>query len=363
MAYSVNEIAAALGAEAFGDTEIMVSGVAEPANAQPSDLALAMKPEFVDGLADGKARVAMMWEGADWQSHGLEAAIVAPRPRFAMAEITRRFDPGESYDAGIHPSAVIDPSAEIGDDILIGPFVVVGARAKIGARAVIGAHSFIGADTVLGDDAFLRESVTIGARTEIGDRFIAQPGVRLGGDGFSFVTAEKSAVERARETLGDQGESAAQSWTRIHSIGAITIGDDVEIGSNSVIDRGTVRNTVVGNRTKLDNLVHLAHNVVVGEDSLLCGQVGIAGSTHIGSNVVLGGQVGVGDNISVGDNVICGGGTVVLSKVPAGRVMLGYPAVKMETHLQTYKALRRLPRLFGDFAELKKMVSKSGAND
>ncbi|WP_204114234.1 UDP-3-O-(3-hydroxymyristoyl)glucosamine N-acyltransferase [Shimia biformata] len=363
MAYTVEQIAVALGAKALGATGLLIEGLAEPAGAGPDDLALAMKPGYAAGLAEGKARAAMLWEGADWQALGLEAAIIAPRPRFAMAELTRSFDPGESYGAGIHPSAVIHETAEIAEDVQIGPFVVIGPRARIGAGSVIGPQCFIGADAVLGQGAFLREAVSIGARCTIGDRLIAQPGARVGGDGFSFVTAEVSGVEAARASLGDQGETKSQSWTRIHSVGAVTIGDDVELGMNCTIDRGTIRNTRIGNRTKLDNQVHLGHNVQVGDDCLLCGQVGVAGSTRIGNNVVLGGQVGVNDNISIGDNVICGGATKVFTKIPAGRVMLGYPAVKMETHVEMYKSLRRLPRLLADVAAMKKQVSKRDATD
>jgi UDP-3-O-[3-hydroxymyristoyl] glucosamine N-acyltransferase len=259
--------------------------------------------------------------------------------------------------------AVVDPSAEIGENVSIGPFTMVGARARIGANSIVGPNCSVGADATLGADCFLREQVSIGARATIGDRFIAQPGVRIASDGFSFVTPEKSGVEAARETLGDQGDIKSQTWARIHSLGSVTIGDDVEIGANSCIDCGTIRDTVIGNGVKMDNLVHIAHNVEIGDNTLLAGQVGIAGSTKIGKNVVFGGQCGVSDNITVGDNVIAGGGTKMMSKVPAGRVVLGYPAVKMETHLEMYKGLRRLSRLFEDVSALKAAISKTDSND
>ena len=167
----------------------------------------------------------------------------------------------------------------------------------------------------------------------------------IGSDGFSFVTAEKSGVEEARESLGKTHGTKNQSWTRIHSLGSVQIGDDVEIGANTCVDRGTIRDTSIGTGTKLDNLVHIAHNVQIGRDCLLCGMVGVAGSVRIGDRVVLGGQVGVSDNIFIGDDVIAGGGTRILTNAPAGRVLLGYPAVKMDTHIELQKALRRLPRL------------------
>jgi UDP-3-O-[3-hydroxymyristoyl] glucosamine N-acyltransferase len=253
---------------------------------------------------------------------------------------------------------VVDPTAEIGEGAAIGPFVVIGRAARIGRRARIASHVSVGAEAQVGDDALLLEGVRIGSRVRIGHRFIAQPGAVVGSDGFSFVTPEKSGVERVRESLGDQGEITAQSWTRIHSLGAVEIGDDVEIGANTAIDRGTIRATRIGRGTKLDNLVHIGHNVEVGEDCLLCGQVGIAGSARIGNRVVMGGQCGVNDNIFVGDDVVAGGRHQDLHQCPAGRVLLGSPAVKMEAHVEMMKALRRLPRLFEQVRALAESGSK-----
>lgn len=363
MAYTIAEIAEALGAKVFGASDLSVSGAAEPASAGPADLALAMKPEFAEGLARGRARAAIVWDGADWEAMGLDAAIVVPRPRYALSGLTRLLDPGPEIAPGIHPTVVIDPAARIGDGAAIGPFVVIGRGVRIGERARIAAHVSVGAQTVIGDDALILEGARIGARVTIGNRFICQPGAVIGADGFSFVTPEKSAVEAARETLGDRGDAVNQSWTRIHSVGTVEIGDDVEIGANATIDRGTIRATRIGRGTKLDNLVHLGHNVEVGEDTLLCGQVGIAGSARIGSRTVLGGQCGVSDNIFVGDDVVAGGASKMFTNVPNGRVVLGSPAMKMETHVEAMKNLRRLPRLFRDVKALQKAVPKAGDND
>lgn len=363
MGHTIDQIAQALGAKAVGTTSLEVARVAEPAMAGPNDLALAMKPDFAAALPEGEARAAMLWEGADWQALGLEAAILAPRPRFAMAGLSALMDPEPAPAAGSHPAASVDPSAQLGDGVSIGPLAVIEAGAQIGAGSVIGASCFVGRDAVLGQGARLREHVSIGARVQIGARFIAQPGVRVGGDGFSFVTPEQSAVERVRDTLGNAGSGAAQAWARIHSLGSVRIGDDVELGANSCIDRGTVRDTTIGNGCKVDNLAQIGHNVTIGDDCMICAQVGVAGSTRIGNNVVLGGQTGVSDNVFIGDNVITGGATKVLSNVPAGRVMLGYPAVKMDKQIELHKLLRRLPRLFTDVASMKKAVAKRGQTD
>ncbi|MEH7826890.1 UDP-3-O-(3-hydroxymyristoyl)glucosamine N-acyltransferase [Gemmobacter denitrificans] len=358
MSHTIRDIATALGAEAAGNLDLRVTRAAEPQAAGPDDLALAMDPKYAGGLARGKARAALLWQGADWQDLGLEAAIFAPRSRVAMAGLTTMMDPGPDIAAGIHPMTVIDPTARIAEDAAIGPFVVIGAGVTIGPRARIAAQVSIAEGASLGADALILQGARIGARVTIGDRFICQPGAVIGADGFSFVTPERSGVEEIRATLGHREEIRQQSWTRIHSLGAVTIGDDVEIGANACIDRGTIRDTSIGSGSKLDNLVHIGHNVQVGRDCLLCGQVGIAGSSRIGDRVVLAGQCGVNDNIFVGDDVIAGGATKIFTNAPAGRVLLGYPAVKMETQMEINKALRRLPRMAAQLAELQKSVSK-----
>jgi len=363
MQFTLQQIADALGAPAEGNTSLTILRAAEPKDAGPTDLAMAMAPKYAEALAEGQARCAVLWEGADWRALGLEGAVFVGRPRMAMAGITTMLDRGQGVAPGIHSSAVVDPTAEIAGDVSIGPLAVVGPRARIGSGTVIGAQCHVGMDVVLGQNCLLREMVSIGARAIIGDRFIAQPGARIGGDGFSFVTPEVSGVENVRKTMGDAGDAKAQSWLRIHSLGAVQIGNDVEVGANCTIDNGTIRNTVIGDGSKLDNLVHVGHNTQVGRDCLLCGQTGVSGSVEIGNNVVLGGQTGVVDNIFIGDGVIAGGGTKILSNVPAGRVIMGYPGVKMETHTEIYKAQRRLPRMARDVEALKKTVFKPSSSD
>lgn len=351
MAHTLAEIAEALGAEGAGDLSLTVSAAAEPASAGPDDLALAMDPKYADGLGKGRARAALLWQGADWKALGLQAAIFAPRGRLAMAGLTRLMDAGPVIAPGIHAMAIVDPTAKIGPGAAIGPFVVIGAGVSIGPNARIASHVSIADEAQIGADALILQGARIGARVVIGDRFICQPGAVIGADGFSFVTPEKSGVEEIRQTLGQREAISAQSWIRIHSLGAVTIGNDVEIGANACVDRGTIRDTAIGDGTKLDNLVHIGHNVQVGRDCLLCGQVGIAGSSRIGNRVVLAGQCGVNDNIFVGDDVIAGGGTKIFTNAPAGRVLLGYPAVKMEAHLDMQKALRRLPRMMKNLSQ------------
>ncbi|NCO85701.1 MAG: UDP-3-O-(3-hydroxymyristoyl)glucosamine N-acyltransferase [Rhodobacterales bacterium] len=365
MTFRLGDIAAALGVEALGDGDIVLRGAAEPALAGPDDLAIALSPAWAAGLAQGRARAAILWPGADWQALGLSGAIAAPRGRLAVARVTALLDDGPAIAPGIHATAVIDPLAEIGAGAAIGPLTVIGAGARVGANARIEGQVSIAPGVVIGADALICAGVRIARRVRIGDRVVLQPNVVIGGDGFSFVTATPAHVETARETLGRGPVTVPDdpTWHRIHSLGGVVIGDDVEVGAGSTIDAGTIRATQVGRGTKIDNLVQVGHNVIVGQDCLLCAQAGVAGSSRVGDRVVLGGKAGVADNLVIGDDVVVGGGSVVLSNVPAGRVMMGSPATRMDTHIESYKALRRLPRLLRDGLSRQNKVSNPSEND
>lgn len=362
MPMTVRSVAEALGAEATGDLSIEVCAVAEPAGAGPGDLALAMEPRFADSLGRGAARAAVLWQGADWRALGLQAAIFAPRSRYVMAGIGRVFARDPGVPEGVHPASVVEDGATLGAGARVGPFVHVGAGARIGARATIFGHVSIGAGAVIGDDAVLHPHVHIGPRVTIGDRFIAQPGAVIGGDGFSFVSPERDAIEEARQTGQISAASRTSGFARINSLGGVRIGDDVEVGANAAVDRGTVADTTIGSGTKLDDLVLIGHNVKIGRHCLLCGHVGVAGSCVIGDRVVLAGAVGVADHLTIGSDVIVAAGSGVATHVAAGRIVMGYPAVRKDENIVNFKALRRLPRLMQRVAALEKRVSSDDAS-
>ncbi len=358
--YQLSEIAAAVSGTLVGVSGIAVSGVAEPAAAGPDDLAVALTPAFAARLAEGRARAALLSEGTDWAALGLRAAILVPRGRLALARITALMDPGQGPASGVHPTALVE--GVLGDGVSVGAFSIVGRGARIGAGCRIGSHVSIAPGAEIGDGGLIRDGVRIGPGVRIGARAVLQPNVVIGGDGFSFVSAAPSHAETARQTLGAAPLAAQPDlvWHRIHSLGGVEIGDDVEIGAGSTVDAGTLRATRIGTGSKLDNLVQIGHNVVIGDHCLVCAQAGIAGSSVIGDRVVVGGKAGVGDNLTIGSDVVLGGGTIVLSNVPAGRVMLGYPAMPMAGQIESYKALRRLPRLLARLRNAEIQVSKPG---
>ncbi len=293
MKFTVQEIANSIGAEFFGDPQIKISSVAEPKLASELDIALAINPKYLDDLKDTSAKCALLTKGSDWTAYDLSAAILVSRPRYAMSTISTMLDKGQNYKPGIHPSSIIDPSAQIGNNVLIGEMVVISSNAQIGDNSIIGPQCYIGSNSILGTNCYLREGVKIGSETIIGDRFCAQPSAIVGADGFSFVTEKSSAVEEVRADLSKStvNKNENQIWHRIHSLAGVIIGNDVEVGANTCIDRGTLRPTSIGNGVKADNLAQIGHNVQIGNNTLICAQVGIAGSAVIGNNVVLGGAV------------------------------------------------------------------------
>ena len=363
MRYSIEQIAQALGARAQGNADLKVAAPREPSVAGPDDLALAMDKKFADALSNGKARAAVLWDGADWQALGLEAAIFVTRPRFAMAGVTGHFaiprDPGD----GVHQSAIIDPGAQLPADARIGPFVMIDAGVRIGDGAKIFSHVTIATGARIGRNCLIYEGARIGPDVVIGDNVIIHPNAVIGTDGFSFVTPEAGAIDAFKAGADEIAPQKSQDFARIASLGSVHIGDDVEIGAGATLDRGTIRDTVIGRGSKIDNMVHIGHNVQVGETCLLCGQVGIAGSSQIGDRVVLGGQVGVADHVTIGSDTMVAGKSGVSSNVPPNRVMMGNPAIPMTSNVESYKLYRRLPRLATKVADLQKTVSKLSSSE
>jgi len=229
-------------------------------------------------------------------------------PRLALARLSRRLDARPPVAAvGVHPTAAIDPDARLGERVAIGPHAVVAAGAVLADDVVVGPGSCIGAGARLGRGTVLRERVVVADGVVIGERCLLQAGAVVGSDGFGFASGPRGAE-------------------RIHQLGTVVLGDDVEVGANACVDRATLGATVVGDRSKLDNLVQVAHNVRLGTDVLVAGQAGIAGSTTVGDRVVLGGAAGIADHVRIGDDARIAGGAGVSKSVPAGEAWGGYPA-------------------------------------
>jgi len=353
---TIETLATALDATFEGDGSLAVSRPAHPDEAgEAGTIAIATSPEFVAKLSGASA--AVLAEGTDWQALGLKAAIFVGRPRYALSGVTTAFAPPIDLAPGIHETAFVDPSATLGEGVAVGPFAFIGAGASVGAGSQILSHVSIGADARVGEGALIHSGARIGARVTIGARAIIHQNAVIGADGFSFVTPQMGAVEAAKAGGGSTSATQNTSLARIHSLGGVTLGDDVEIGACTTIDRGTLTDTRIGDGTKLDNQVQIGHNVRIGSTCMLCAQVGIAGSAVVGDRVVLGGKVGVADHVTIGSDVLVGAASAVATNIPSRNIMMGVPAVKRDEALRGVMALRRLPRLFETVDALKKRLS------
>jgi len=350
-------LAALLQAELHGSGDVPVGRPRHPAEAAAvDDVAVAMDRDLLPLLADCAARVALVHRDAvDAVPDGAVDAILAiGRPRLAMARITEACAAPPAVACGVHPSAVVDDGARLGEGVAIGPFVHVAAGAVIGDRTVLSSHVSVGAGARIGADGLIHAGVRVGAGCTVGAHVILHHNASIGADGFSFVTPEKGSVESAKET--GRVEATNAGLVRIHSLGAVTLGDHVEVGACACIDRGTLSDTIVGDHTKIDDLVLIGHNVRVGSHCMLCGQVGIAGSAIVGDRVVLAGQVGVADHVTIGDDAVVAAGGGVGTSLKGRAVYAGTPAVEREQAFETVMMLRRLKGLFRDVRALKGAV-------
>jgi UDP-3-O-[3-hydroxymyristoyl] glucosamine N-acyltransferase len=228
--------------------------------------------------------------------------------RLALAQLTQLFDIRPQVAEGIHPSAVIHPSAKLGDDVHSAENVVIQANVVIGKGSRIGAGCVVSENVRMGENCLLHPNVTLYANVQLGKGVILHSGAVIGSDGFGYAPSNRGAV-------------------KIHHLGSVRLGDDVEIGANTCIDRGTLSDTVIGDRTKIDNLCQIGHNVQIGTDCLIAGRAGISGSVKIGNRVMIGGSVLMADHVVIGDGVTLAGGTGVSKNVPAGETWAGVPAV------------------------------------
>ncbi|MBW8772221.1 MAG: UDP-3-O-(3-hydroxymyristoyl)glucosamine N-acyltransferase, partial [Gemmatimonadetes bacterium] len=276
-------------------------------------------------------------EHAD-EPKGPTTRIVVAEPHKAIHRVAERLYPQEEHTPGVHPTAVLGVGVTLGPEASIGPYAVLGRRVRIGARAVIGAGCVIGDDVTLGEDGVLDPHVTVYSGCTLGARVLLKSGAIVGGPGFGY-------------TEGDQGHS------RLLHVGSVILEDDVEIGSHTCVDRGSLGDTVVGRGTKVDNLVQIAHNVRIGPRCLIAGQAGFAGSGRTGQGVLIGGGAMIGGHITVGDGARIGGGSGVTGDVPPGAAWSGLPARPHREALRTAASLQRLAVVA---ARLEKLVEKDG---
>jgi UDP-3-O-[3-hydroxymyristoyl] glucosamine N-acyltransferase len=298
-------------------------------DAAPDQLAFAGGPKYFDAALRSAAGCIIAppeFDGAPGQT-----VIESPQPRAHFAQALSLLYPAQLVTAGIHSSASIAPDAVIDPSAEIGPFVTISSQARIGARTRIGAGSAVGASVEIAEDSLIHARVTIYSRVTIGARSVVHSGAVIGADGFGF-------------------ELAGAAYRKVPQVGVVIIGTDVEIGANTCIDRATLGATLIGDGTKLDNMVHIAHNCRIGKHVVIAAQTGLAGGVTIGDYAVVGGQVGVGDKARIESKAVIGSGAGILTAkiVRAGEPVWGTPARPLRRYLEQLATLARLSKRRGE---------------
>jgi UDP-3-O-[3-hydroxymyristoyl] glucosamine N-acyltransferase len=330
--YTLGEIASRVRGTLIGDAGVRVTGIKPLDQAGPEDLSFIALPRYRRVAAASRAAALLAREADAPPGRNV---IVVPNPYAALACAMGLFHREERPAAGISPLAVLGEDCVLGDGVSIGPFAVLGRRCRVGSRSALLPGVTLGDDVTIGDDCVLHPAVVLYPKSVLGERVVVHAGAVIGSDGFGYA-------------------EAGGGRTKIPQVGNVVVGDDVEIGAGTTIDRATFGSTVIGAGTKIDNLVQIGHNVVVGEGSVLVAQVGIAGSTRLGRGVVLAGRGGAAGHLTIGDGAAIGAAAVLLEDLEPGRFVLGYPAVDHREWKRQQAALRRLPQVLHRLARLEK---------
>jgi len=334
---TVDEIARALEGVVEGDGAVEVTGLAGLKDAGAGELSFLANPRYASAMAVTGASAVIVSESWEGTCRCAVIKVKDPDKAFAVACGFLAPLPVEAVP-GVHPTAVVAGDVELGGDVTVGPYCVLEQGVGVGSRTVLFAGCYVGHGTALGEDCRLYSGVSVRERVRIGDRVVIHNGAVIGSDGFGYYR--------------DEGK-----WKKIPQMGTVVIGDDVEIGANTVIDRARFGKTVIGNGVKIDNLVQIAHNVSIGDDTAIAGQAGISGSVEVGRNVQIGGQAGFGGHLSVGDDAIVGGQAGVTKDVGPGTFVSGYPAMLHNKAMKTHAHVMRLPELKKKVAALEKRLS------
>ncbi|MDB6094387.1 MAG: UDP-3-O-(3-hydroxymyristoyl) glucosamine N-acyltransferase [Verrucomicrobia bacterium] len=328
--------------ETRGTTSETIRGIASLGSAEAGELTFLGNPKYRSEVAGTRASVVLLPLGFDGQPQSNQIFLLVENPSAALARICSRIEQSlwPRPAPGIHPSAQVAAGAKIARSATVGPLCVVEADAVIGEHTHLQAQVFVGRAAEIGEGCWLMPGVTLAAECILKDRVRLQPGVIVGSDGFGY------------EFVGGRHE-------KIPQVGNVVIENDVEIGANTTLDRARFSRTVVGEGSKIDNLVQIAHNVTIGKHVIICALVGIAGSVTIRDYAVLGGQAGIGGHVTIGPGAKIGGQTAVTFNVESKAYINGSPGMPYMIGQRLQVLYRRLPELFKRVDEIEAMVRKS----
>lgn len=334
---TLDALAESIGARTSGDSRVTVRAVRSLELAGPEDLSFVTRTDYRQAADASKAGALLVPPALADLDRPL---LIHESPKLALARVLEVLHPRRRAAAGIHPMAAVDARAKVDPSASIGAYAVIEAGATIGAGVEIHAHAVIGRDAVVGDEAVIHPHVVAYPETEIGSRSVVHAGTVLGADGFGYA-------------------HTAEGHVKLNHVGRARIGDDVEIGALSAVDRALTEETRVGDGTKIDNLVQVGHNVRIGRGAILCGQVGIAGTATLDDFVVMGGQSGAGDHVHLGRGAQVAARAAVLQSIGDGEIVGGVPAADLKQWRRQVAALKRLPEMARRLRTLEKKLAAS----
>ncbi|MBQ2645470.1 UDP-3-O-(3-hydroxymyristoyl)glucosamine N-acyltransferase [bacterium] len=358
--YTAEELAYVTGGILNKVEDVKVCKLYPPLLADEETLALALNEEEIANLSETKAKIAIVPLGAAPDNI---TTIEVERPRLAMMKLLTMFYVPPTTGEGIHPTAVVYPTAKLGQNVSLGPNVVVAEGAEIGDNTKILANAYIGEDVKVGKDCLFHAGVNIGKNTIIGDRVIINHGASIGADGFSFVTETPDNIENAKKDGEIKETNKQQVVYKIPSLGGVKIGNDVEIGANACIDKGTIEYTQIGDQTKIDDLVMIGHNCKIGNACMIVSQSGIAGSCVIGDRVVIAGQAGLADHLTIGNDSIIMAQAGVSKSFPEKSIIVGAPAVPRKEFIRQLQTMKKAEQLIKKFQAYEKVLNAEVENN
>ena len=328
------EIASRVNGVLHGDPNVMIRSVADAKSATEGEITFAEEARFLELAAAGEASAILLPKKLTPPS-GSKVYIQVENARVGFAKLLEIFHPEEASPSGVDPSALVDPSASVDPTAAIGPGCVIGANATIGARTELMAGNHVGTDSSIGDDCKLFPNAVLYPRSRVGCRVRIHAGTVVGSDGYGYVFDGTKHM-------------------KIPQIGGVVIEDDVELGANVTIDRGALGDTKIGQGTKIDNLVQIAHNVVIGKHCIIISQTGIAGSTSVGDFTIIAGQVGIAGHLKIGSQVTIAAQSGVMRDIPDGQKVFGSPAQSDRDYKRQLIGLQQLPDLIKRFRRFEK---------
>jgi UDP-3-O-[3-hydroxymyristoyl] glucosamine N-acyltransferase len=343
MRYTLREISERFGGEIVGDPELGVCRVATLENAGPDAIAFLANPKYLRQMEATLAGAVIVGAGARDATRA--ARIVCANPYAYFARVSALLNPARGAVPGVHPTAVVDAGANVHPGAEIGAYAVVCRAAHIAEGSTIGAGTYVGEGARIGRDTRLHPSVTVYAGCTIGERGILHSGVVIGADGFGIAFDE-------------------DRWVKVPQVGGVVIGDDVEIGANTTIDRGAIDDTVIEDGVKLDNQIQIAHNVRIGAHTAIAACTGIAGSAQIGAHCRIGGAVAIAGHVTIADRVEISGHTAITRSIDTAGVYSGvYPFEPNAKWRRNAAQLRHLAELGRRVSALEKLTAERPDND